>query len=112
MPDKTRNGPQLTTGDRSPIADTPAAEQATSLPTVPQSGDSPQAGLPAASLASCPACGHDEITALRQVLDERHEAWRAGRCVAQDALETAELRGFAAGWSQGLAAGAERVRAA
>lgn len=57
----------------------------------------------------CADCGHDHVAALHQLLRERHDAWRAGRRVARDALEAAELRGFAAGWTQGLAAGRERA---
>jgi hypothetical protein len=60
----------------------------------------------------CPACGHDEIAATRQILAERSEAWRAGARVAKDALEAAELRGFHGGWHQGLAAGLEQRSAA
>jgi hypothetical protein len=59
----------------------------------------------------CLTCGHDEIAATRRVLAERAEAWRAGARVAKDALEAAELRGFAGGWHQGLAAGLERSAA-
>jgi hypothetical protein len=49
----------------------------------------------------CAACGHDPVTALRQVLAERHEAWRAGI-----------LEGYGRGWDQRGEYEAERGRAA
>jgi hypothetical protein len=62
----------------------------------------------AEAASGCPACGHDPITALRQVLAERQEAWRAGRRVRRDVIERAEMRGFTAGWE--LRGQAERDR--
>ena len=52
----------------------------------------------AEAASGCPTCDHDPIAALRQVLAERQEAWRAGCRVRRDALERAEFRDFAAGW--------------
>lgn len=72
------------------------------------SGGAPDPDLPDVAPGACPACGHDPADAMRQLVSERHEAWLAGRRLAQDALEAAELRGHAAG-QQGLAAGRERA---
>jgi len=62
----------------------------------------------------CGLCGAvaDPRERLRQLLAERHEAWKAGCRLSRDARRDAELAAFYAGWEQGVAAGLERGRAA
>lgn len=46
---------------------------------------------------ACPACGHDGVSALHDLIAERRQAWLEGR-----------LDGFGDGWDHGLEAGLER----
>jgi hypothetical protein len=64
----------------------------------PETDTPPQPEAVAAS--RCSACGHDWLAALRDLIGERHDAWGVG-----------VLEGYAAGWRDGLTAGAERSAA-
>ena len=99
-PPEARNGPGLRAqghpDDQVPLTKATApssAKEAAAMPMVRHPGDD---SLVAAS-AACQSCGRDLVTALRQVLAERWEAWQAG-----------VLEGYGTGWTQGLAAGLER----
>jgi hypothetical protein len=74
--------------------------------------DSSGVAVEAEAASGCPSCGHDPVAALRQVVAERREAWRAGRRARRDVLEQAEFRGFCAGWEQAMEAASERRWAA